>query len=123
MLYEVITVQVLDDVPYLTVTADHLAVEEDDLNNANAVGNNEDGSVNGHIAHGSLADNFAFGADGAGANKVVSLSYAGDVYTPDSEGHITITTPQWQLVVDSASGEYDFILLDNVIHEAGGTIS
>ncbi|WP_425568473.1 hypothetical protein, partial [Pseudaeromonas paramecii] len=112
-----LNVDVQDDIPVRTVAADDLTVEEDDLNNANAVGNNEDGSTDGHIAHGSLADNFAFGADGAGASKVVSVSYDGTPYTADDEGNITITTAQWSLVVDSASGEYDFTLLDNVLHD------
>ncbi len=75
-----LAVDVDDDTP--RVVAGQLltaTVEEDDLNNAQSVGNNEDASVNKHIASGpagSLNALVSFGADGSGGFNLVSQSAA-----------------------------------------------
>src|SRR5262249_24373442 len=105
------------------------AVEEDDLNNAQSVGNNEDGSVGKTVATGSLTPLVTFGADQPGAFSLstntsglptltsggapVTYSVVGNTLTASAGGH-TVFTLQVQ-----SNGNYTFTLQDQLDHPAG----
>ncbi len=109
-----ITIDIIDDIPVLSVEADSLTVDEDGLAGAN-VDAGRPGEVTGTdsvTANGNLADNFNFGADGAAAQAIYSVNGQTAV-----GGHIIINGTGYTLDVVAATGAYTFTLTDNLIHD------
>ncbi len=107
-------VNVLDDIPILSIAADSLTVDEDGLLGANADDGRpgEETGTGSASATGNLADNFSFGADGAAAQAIYSVNGV----TADGSGHILIHTSAYDLDVTAATGAYTFTLNDNIMH-------
>ncbi|KUG21538.1 hemolysin-type calcium binding protein [hydrocarbon metagenome] len=112
-----ITIEIVDDMPKLTVAADSLTVDEDGL-----PGHAEDGTPlnTGEVtgtgsasATGNLIDNFNFGADGPATTPVYSINGQ----TAGADGHIVINGTGYILDVDVVTGNYTFTLTDNLIHD------
>jgi T1SS-143 domain-containing protein len=125
-------VQIRDDIPIQTSGSVSGTVEEDDLNNAYSVGNNEDGSSGKTVATGSLTSLVKVGADENGtftldSNGITALqgqnltshgttltySISGDTLTAKA-GAVTVFTLQIQ-----SNGSYTFTLKDQLDHAAG----
>jgi T1SS-143 domain-containing protein len=125
-------VQIRDDIPIQTSGSVSGTVEEDDLNNAYSVGNNEDGSSGKTVATGSLTSLVKVGADENGtftldSNGITALqgqnltshgttltySISGDTLTAKA-GALTVFTLQIQ-----SNGSYTFTLKDQLDHAAG----
>jgi len=103
-----------DDGPVVTTTSDALTVDEDGLTGANADAGRT-GEVTGTglaTATGTLADNFSFGADGAGASAIASVNGV----VADATGHIVLSNTLYTLDVTAATGAYIFTLNDNLLH-------
>src|SRR5262249_3510054 len=122
-------IDVQDDVPVQSQATVSGAVEEDDLNNAQSVGNNEDGSVGKTVATGSIASLVLPGADEPASFSLntstsglptltsggvaVTYSVVGDTLTAKA-GALTVFTLQVH-----ADGTYTFTLQDQLDHPAG----
>jgi len=129
-----LVVTVEDDAPIATQQGVSDAVEEDDLNNANSVGNNEDGSVGANVASGSVAAMFASGADqplsyglDGDTSGLPALTSKGDSVTYSVEGNTLIASAGegegartvFTLSLES-DGDYTFTLLDQLDHADDG---
>jgi|GEM_PF-964006 len=103
-------ITITDDAMTVTTSSEAATVSESALDSGSAP------DAAGRSATGSFADNFDFGADGAGV--ITGVSFNGSNFGPDSTGTITIADAAWQLQVN-ADGSYSFTLLDGVSHGAG----
>jgi len=115
-----ITIEIVDDMPKLTVAADSLTVDEDGL-----TGHAQDGTPlnTGEVtgtgsasATGNLIDNFNFGADGPATTPIYSINSING-HTAGADGHIVINETGYILDVDVVTGNYTFTLTDNLIHD------
>jgi len=100
-------ITITDDAMTVTTSSEAATVSESALDSGSAP------DAAGRSATGSFADNFDFGADGAGV--ITGVSFNGSNFGPDSTGTITIADAAWQLQVN-ADGSYSFTLLDGVSH-------
>ncbi|MBI2754436.1 MAG: hypothetical protein HYX46_13155 [Betaproteobacteria bacterium] len=97
-----LNVNVVDDVPVVTAGSDTIQVDEDDL----PAGTDE--SKESLTVSGTIQDNANWGADGFGG--VVSVNGQTAV-----DGVITLETSTYKLVMNAATGGYDFTLKSNLL--------